>query len=64
MTCAKPVTISTRVTPRVRELAETVARLSGITLSAFVSLAVEDAVRHEVLTQPRQAEEGEARASR
>jgi uncharacterized protein (DUF1778 family) len=48
MSHEKIVTISARVTPRVRTLAEAVAQLSGTTLSAFVAAAVEEVARREL----------------
>lgn len=44
------VTVSARVSPRTRRLAETAAELKGMTLSHFVANAIEEATRSELLT--------------
>ncbi len=42
-------TVTSRVTPRTRRLAEAAAELRGSTLSAFVAEAVRDAARRELM---------------
>jgi uncharacterized protein (DUF1778 family) len=44
-------TVSGRVSARTRSLAETAATLRGLTLSAFVADAVDQAARHELTCQ-------------
>ena len=48
MTYQKTVTISARVSLRVREMGQAVARLRGITVSRFAGEAIEHAARREL----------------
>jgi uncharacterized protein (DUF1778 family) len=50
MGCEQTVTVSARVNPRTRRLAETAAELQGVTLSRFVALAVQEFARQELAT--------------
>ena len=42
------VSLSTRVSPRTRRLAETAAELRGVTLSRFAAEVIEEAARREL----------------
>ena len=42
------VTVSARLTPRTRRLAETAAELRGLTLSRFLAEVIEEAARREL----------------
>ncbi len=48
----RKLTVSARVSPRVRQLAMAAARLRGITLSHFAALAIEQAARRELVEDP------------
>ena len=43
------VTVSSRLTPRTRRLAELAAELRGVTLSRFAAEAIEEAARRELI---------------
>ncbi len=47
------ITLSARVHPRARSLAEAAADLQGLTLSRFAANAIEEAARRELVDQPR-----------
>ena len=44
------VTISARVSPRIRQLAKTAAWIQGVTLSRFAAEAVKDAAQRELMS--------------
>ena len=46
------ITVSARMSPRTRRLAETAAGLRGSTLSAFIAQAVEHTARRELMRDP------------
>ena len=51
------LTVSARVSPRVRQLSMAAARLGGMTLSGFVALAMEEAARRELVGDSTATEE-------
>ena len=60
------LTVSARVSPRVRQLSMAAARLRGITLSHFAALAMEEAARRELVgdsavDEHQSSERGEGR---
>ncbi len=46
------ITLSARVHPRARRLAEAAAELQGLTLSRFAANAIEEAARRELVEEP------------
>ncbi len=52
MNMNRKLTVTARVSPRVRQLAMAAARLRGITLSHFAALAIEQGARRELVEDP------------
>ena len=60
MSANKTVTVSARVSPRTRRVAEAAAEIRGLTLSQFAAEAIAEAARRELVTEPMQPRSGEA----